>query len=356
MNCGSKSNITVGGRNFVGDLNSGSFSVGTSSDVNDTNYSATRTSLYQTARIFSLPSSYEFDIIDHGIYYVRLHFFPFRSGKTNLAEALFDVSTSNFSLLSNFGVKENSTSPVIEEFLLTINGSKFNIHFAPHRKSFAFVSAIEVFLIPDKDFVMGDFPLVTPAGSNQTYVSVGSQVLRTIHRVNVGGPQNNDSLWRTWIPDDDYLLSPGSAKVCPPYNGTLKYDVLGASNYSASDVVYRTCKELASNSSVITWRFDVSKSGARHMLRLHFCDIVSTRAAVVKFDASIYSNFRQKIYLDDSFNKVVQLSAPFYFDFVVDSDDSGAITISIAPRQDSKNKNAYLNGLEILEFSKELLN
>jgi hypothetical protein len=117
-----------------------------------------------------------------------------------------------------------------------------------------------------------------------------------------------------------------------------------------------TCKELASNSSVITWRFDVSKSGARHMLRLHFCDIVSTRAAVVKFDASIYSNFSQKIYLDDSFNKVVQLSAPFYFDFVVDSDDSGAITVSIAPRQDSKNKNACLNGLEILEFSKELMN
>jgi hypothetical protein len=254
INCGSKSNITVGGRNFVGDLNSGSFSVGTSSGVSETN-SATDMSLYQTARIFENPSSYEFNIINHGIYYVRLHFFPFLSGKTNLANALFDVSTSNFSLLSNFGVKENSNSPVIEEFLLTINGSKFNIHFTPHRKSFAFVSAIEVFLIPDDGFVMDDFPLVTPTGSNQTYVGVRSQVLRTIHRVNVGGPQNNDSLWRTWLPDDDYLLSPGSAKICPPYNGTLKYDVLGATNYSASDLIYRTCKELNSNSSDITWRF-----------------------------------------------------------------------------------------------------
>jgi hypothetical protein len=104
INCGSKSNITVGGRNFVGDLNFGSFSVGKSSTVSATN-SSTDTSLYQTARIFKHPSSYEFDIIDHGIYYVRLHFFPLISGKTNLADALFDVSTSNFSLLSNFGIK-----------------------------------------------------------------------------------------------------------------------------------------------------------------------------------------------------------------------------------------------------------
>jgi serine/threonine protein kinase len=348
INCGSKSNITVGGRNFVGDLNSGSFSVGTSSDVSETN-SATDMSLYQTARIFENPSSYEFNIINHGIYYVRLHFFPFMSGKTNLAKALFDVSTSNFSLLSNFGVKENSNSPVIEEFLLTINGSKFNIHFTPHRKSFAFVSAIEVFLIPDDGFVMDDFPLVTPTGSNQTYVGVRSQVLRTIHRVNVGGPQNNDSLWRTWLPDDDYLLSPGSAKICPPYNGTLKYDVLGATNYSASDLIYRTCKELNSNSSDITWRFDVKKN-ARHLVRLHFCDIVSTRAdVVIRFNLLIYSNFSQTIYPDDR-DGIEQLAAPFYYDFVVDSDDSGVMNVSVGPRQDSANKTAYLNGLEIMEF------
>jgi hypothetical protein len=80
-------------------------------------------SLYQTARIFKNPSSYEFDIIDHGIYYVRLHFFPFMSGKTNLIKAQFDVSTSFFWLLSNFGIKENSTSPVIEEFLLSTEAS-----------------------------------------------------------------------------------------------------------------------------------------------------------------------------------------------------------------------------------------
>jgi serine/threonine protein kinase len=370
INCGSKSNITVGGRNFIGDLNSGSFSVGTSSDVSDTN-SATDMSLYQTARIFKNPSSYEFDIIDHGIYYVRLHFFPFMSGSTNLADALFDVSTSNFSLLStsktqfdvstsnfslltNFGIKENSNSPVIEEFLLTINGSKFSIYFTPHRKSFAFVSAIEVFLIPDEHFVMDAFPLVTPAGSSEIYIGVRSQFLRTIHRVNVGGPQNNDTLWRTWIPDDGYLLSRGSAKNCVPYNGTLTYDVLGATNYSASDLVYGTCKELNSNSSNITWRFDVNKN-ARHLVRLHFCDIISARVDVaVRFNLFIYSNFSYTIYPDDPNGIEQYLAAPFYTDFVVDSDDSGLMNVSVGPRQDSANKTAYLNGLEIMEFMKEL--
>ncbi|XP_062154484.1 probable receptor-like protein kinase At5g24010 [Alnus glutinosa] len=350
INCGSKSNIIVGGRNFVGDLNSGSFSVGPSSTVSAIN-SSTDTSLYQTARVFTNPSSYEFDITDHGIYYVRLHFFPFTSGSTNLADAQFDVSSSSFSLLSNYGIKENSNLPVIEEFLLTINGSKFDIHFSPHRNSFAFVSAIEVFLIPDKDFVMDDFPLVTAAGSSETYVGVRSQFLRTIHRVNVGGPQNNDTLWRNWIPDDGYLLSQGSAKTCVPYKGELTYDVLGATLYSASDVVYRTCKELNSNSSNITWRFGVNKN-TRHLVRLHFCDIVSAEDAFVRFDLSIYSKFSQMIYPDDA-NGIEQLAAPFYYDFVVDSDDSGVMNISVGPRQDSKNKNAYLNGLEILEFAKK---
>jgi hypothetical protein len=353
INCGSKSNITVGGRNFVGDLNSGSFSVGKSSDVGDTN-SATDMSLYQTARIFKHPSSYEFDIINRGIYYVRLHFFPpFMSGRTNLADSLFNVSASNFSLLSNFSIKENSNSPVIEEFLLTINGSKFSIHFTPHRKSFAFVSAIEVFLIPDEGFVMDDFPLVTPAGSNETYVGVRSQVLRTIHRVNVGGPQNNDSLWRTWIPDDDYLLSPGSAKNCPPYDGTLIYNVLGlgVTDYSAPDLVYRTCKELSSNSSNISWRLNVNKN-TRHLVRLHFCDIVSAWGNITRFNLYIYTNFSQMIYPDDR-EGIAQLADAFYYDFVVDSDYSGVMSISVGPRQDSTIKNAYLNGLEIFEFMKE---
>ncbi|KAK7849865.1 putative receptor-like protein kinase [Quercus suber] len=355
INCGSKSNITVNGRNFVGDSNSNSlsFSVGPSSTVSDTN-SSTNNSLYQTARIFTNPSFYEFDIIDKGTYYVRIHFFTFVSGRTNLADALFDVSVSDFYLLSNFALQNNSNSPVIEEFLLTINGSKFSIQFTPHKNSFAFVSAVEVFLTPP-NFTTDGFPHVTPIGENGDYYGIPSQVFRTIHRVNVGGPKTNDTLWRNWIPDDEYLLSAGSAKTCASYNGTLNYDVIGGTNYSAPDLVYKTCKELnltvnkGSNSSNISWQFGVSKS-SRHMVRLHFCDIISKDPYLLKFNLYIYSYFSQMIY---PYEKTDQVAAPFYWDFVVDSDNSGYLNISVGPREDSTTKTAYLNGVEIMEFIKE---
>ncbi|XP_041029013.1 probable receptor-like protein kinase At5g24010 [Juglans microcarpa x Juglans regia] len=359
INCGSVSNISLSGREFVGDLNSGSFSFGPSSDISIvTTDSSTDTSLYQTARIFKKQSSFDFNITDFGIYYVRVHFFPFSSGRTNLADAHFDVSAFNFSLLSNFRIKDNSNSPLIKEYLLTINATKFSIQFTPRRKSFAFVSAIEVFLVPDKDFVKDrDVDLITPSGlSSHKYSGVRSEVLLTIHRVDVGGPQNNDSLWRNWIPDDEYLLPGESGKKCVPYEGTLNYGVNGANNYSASDLVYKTCRELnldssegSSNSSKITWRFDVSNR-ATHLVRLHFCDIISKNASDVFFSLSFYGNFTHMI----STNEISDLlAAPLYYELVVESDDSGYMDISVGPRQDSKNKTAYLNGVEIMEFMKK---
>ncbi|KAG2724304.1 hypothetical protein I3760_01G010500 [Carya illinoinensis] len=358
INCGSVSNISLSGREFVGDLNFGSFSVGPSSAISIvTTNSSTDTSLYQTARIFKKQSSFDFDITDFGIYYVRVHFFPLSSGRTNLADAYFDVSAFNFSLLSNFRIEDNRNSPLIKEYLLTINSTKFSIHFTPRRKSFAFISAIEVFLVPDQEFVKDHLDLITPSGlSNDKYYGVRSQVLLTTHRVDVGGPQNNDSLWRNWMPDDKYLLPGESGKTCVPYEGTLNYDVNGANNYSASDLVYKTCRELSldssegsSNSSKITWRFNVSRS-TTHLVRLHFCDIVSKNAGDVFFNIYFYGNFTHMISTN---NNTDLLAAPLYYDLVVKSDDSGSMDISVGPRQDSKNKTAYLNGVEIMEFMKE---
>ncbi|KAG6729107.1 hypothetical protein I3842_01G009800 [Carya illinoinensis] len=358
INCGSVSNISLSGREFVGDMNLGSFSFGSSSAINTiTTNSSTDSSLYQTARIFKNQASFDFHITDFGIYYVRVHFFPFSSGRTNLADAHFDVSAFNFSLLSNFRIQDNSNSPLIKEYLLTINATKFSIHFTPRRKSFAFVSAIEVFLVPDQDFVEDDFDLITPSGlSNDRYYGVRSQVLLTIRRVDVGGPQNSDSLWRNWIPDDKYRLPGESGKPGTNQRSKKSNNVNGANNYSASDLVYKTCRELnldsskgSSNSSKITWRFDVSRS-ATHLVRLHFCDIISKNASDVFFNLFFYGEFTHMI----STNNISQLlAAPLYYDLVVESDDSGSMDISVGPRQDSKNKTAYLNGVEIMEFMRE---
>ncbi|OMP01896.1 Malectin [Corchorus olitorius] len=67
INCGSDSAVTQGSRKFVGDKNPSSFSVGKSNSVTDSSQSAADTSsLYQTARFYTKPFSYNLDINETG--------------------------------------------------------------------------------------------------------------------------------------------------------------------------------------------------------------------------------------------------------------------------------------------------
>ncbi|RVX23471.1 putative receptor-like protein kinase [Vitis vinifera] len=187
-NCGSSSNATVNRRNFVGDVNTGSsyFPVRPSDDLKDGNPENGTSPLYQTARIFRNESWYEFRIAENDTYVVRFHFYPFLT-PTNLTESLFNVSVTGYSLLSNFRVQNRSNYPVIKEFAIPI------------------------------DFVSNGSRYITPAGSEGNYSGFESRALHIIHRINVGGPTippNNDTLWRSWTPDDDYLLLPGNLAHC----------------------------------------------------------------------------------------------------------------------------------------------
>ncbi|XP_057980225.1 probable receptor-like protein kinase At5g24010 [Malania oleifera] len=356
VNCGSDSTATYGSRTFVGDLNSGSFSVGKSIPVKNTNTTPGTSILYQTARIYRYPSWYEFGITENGTYLVRLHFFPF-SSPTDLSAALFNVSALGFSLLSNFSVRIDRNLPVVEEFVLNIEVDNFRIYFTPCKEaSFAFINAIEVFITPE-GFISGDPPLVTPAGSDKHDRVLLSHGLRTVYRINVGGREltpDNDTLLRSWIPDDGYLFFNGSAKNSEFYSGTPNYQQ-GVTEYIAPFLVYQTAKELnidsnrTTNFFNITWRFEVSKN-ARHLVRAHFCDIVSPSLNAVLFNFYIDNQFSKKI---DPYNVIPQLAAPFYFDFMVDSDDSGVMNISVGPRRDSMQQTAFLNGLEIMEVCKD---
>ncbi|RVW57249.1 putative receptor-like protein kinase [Vitis vinifera] len=281
INCGSSSNTTVNGRIFVGDVNSGSsFSVGRSSPVKDDNLSTAAYPLYQTDRIFKQESFYEFQTTVSGTYLIRFHFYPF-SSPINLADDLFDVSASGFSLLSNFRVANSSNSHVMKEFAVPVQVENFRIDFTPQESSFGFVNAIEVFPAPNgffPDRVVG----ANPAGHSGTYKGVLSQVLYTIHRINVGGltiTPDNDTLWRSWIPDDAYLYFSGAAKNSEFY----------------SDKLNKYGEEI--NPYNITGR-----------------------------------------------------AAPFYYDYIVDSHDSGYVNFSIGPREEPKTRTAFLNGLEIMEL------
>ncbi|KAL5766555.1 hypothetical protein ACOSP7_017172 [Xanthoceras sorbifolium] len=359
INCGSDNNMNSPGRVFTGDLNSGSFSfTKQSSPVRDSNQAGQSATIYQTARVFRQPSLYEFEISNTSTYLVRLHFFAFSSpAPTNLSTAVFDVSTSEFSLLRNFTIQNSSKSPIVKEFLLSISVGKFNIYFVPKVSTFAFVNAIEVFPAPES-FILDTTPHITSTGSNGNYTDILSKVLHTIHRINVGGltvTEDNDTLWRTWVPDDSYLYNSDTAENRPSYTGMLNYQGR-VSEYTAPGFVYQTAKQMnksggsPTNSFNITWSFSVRKN-ARHFVRVHFCDIVSPfspSSNVLIFSLFIVGKFKQEINPHD---EVGQLAAPFYFDFVVDSDDSGIMNISVGPNKKSYPENtAFLNGLEIMEI------
>nr|XP_023920770.1 probable receptor-like protein kinase At5g24010 [Quercus suber] len=356
INCGASSDAKLYNDHvFVADRNSASFSTGKSEHVSNT--STWIPKLYQTARVYRQPCSYRFEIDQNGTYIVRLHFFAYSSGRANLYDALFNVSASGFSLLTNFSIRNSSDSPVIKEFLLTIPQGDFRIQFIPSQNSsLAFVNAIEVFLA-NETRITDNVTRVTSAGNAGNYKGLLSRALQAIHRINFGGSQidYDETYWRKWVADDSYLMpNNDSAKNSTPYSQTPKYDLTLATNYTAPDDVYQTAKQLKTdcdscNASLrtLTWRFPVSKNTS-HFVRVHFCDIVFKTLNDTMFNLYIYSNFVQLI---DPYNKTEDFAVPFYFDYVVDSDDSGFANFSISPLENgSPIRNAFLNGLEIMEF------
>ncbi|CAN4091559.1 unnamed protein product [Withania somnifera] len=356
INCGSDSPLLVSGTKFSSDLISDSRH---SHSVKDPTSSIDLAGIYGTARKFTQSSQYKFQIEENiSVYMVRLHFFAFSS----LFDAKFDVLASGYLLLSNFSIPRNVTSPVIKEFLLPVNNPTFEITFRPSQdSSFAFVNAIEAFVTP-QDFIPESAAYVTARGkSNASKKGLSSSTLTLIHRINVGGPKitpDNDTMRRNWVPDDDYLFIPKLAKNHSTTSARPSYhpEEGGATPCDAPDFVYKTAKEMnkdaetpSNNSFNITWLFGVNRS-ATFFVRLHFCDIVSERRNGTVFNLYIYGLFGQVI---SPFDRISERAAPFYVDFVVDSDGSGFMNISVGPQHDSATQNAFLNGVEIMELINE---
>ncbi|XP_021623500.2 probable receptor-like protein kinase At5g24010 [Manihot esculenta] len=357
INCGSESTVSLlDGRTFVGDKNSDSFSAGNGVSISSASVllPAGTSPLYQTARIYRQPSYYELTIADNGTYLLRFHFLAFSSEGTNLSDALFSVSASKFLLLSNFSVKNTTHLPVIKEFFLTINADKFRIYFKPDTEtSFAFVNALEVLILP-QDIIKDEYAVAVPPLGTVNGTFLLSNAFQTLYRIDVGQDAriSNDPFWRDWVGDDPYLIPGSSAKNCTFYYGKLN-QAPGAVEDIAPDLVYRTCKEVsmdiggASNFSNITWSFNVRKK-AKLLVRLHFCDTFSVSPGTLKFDLYIYTKFKWVI--DPSNVTAGTLAAPIFRDCVLESDDSGYVNFSIGPNVDSEKKDAFLHGLEIMEF------
>lgn len=368
INCGSRDPVVVDidHRSFTGDSSQQGSRFLTSSarsipltDANPASYSSP---LYRTARAFKSPSRYVFDIKDQGVHhFVRLHFsYIYNSSSLDFSSAKFHVIANGFLLLRDFSLENSQKGSVIKEFIINIDVGKLELIFAPSERSkFAFVNAVEVISAP-KDLI-ADVAQYVDSGRNERIVGLLKNGFETVYRVNVGGPKVtpfNDSLWRTWIPDDEYFKSnEGSSKV--HFGGRIGYRPGGASREVGPDNVYSSARVIkSSDSSVprlnITWMFPGIEA-YNYLIRMHFCDIASISLNLLYFNVYVNGNLAYEN-LDLSMITSYLLASPFYADFVVDGRKSGVLTVSVGPSNASlpHSFDAILNAVEILKISNEM--
>ncbi|KAL6200065.1 hypothetical protein ACLB2K_029847 [Fragaria x ananassa] len=315
IDCGSPANTSVGNRVYLADKLASKF-LSTPKDVLVTGPLTKITSLddsplYQTARVFTGSSKFTFSIGQTGRHWIRLYFYPFISGSYDLSKAKFSVSTQTYGLLSDFSVHNSS---VMKEFSVNVTSSSLVVTFTPSSGSFAFLNAIEVVSVPD-DLITDD---ASPTPGK--FQGLMSQALETTWRVNMGGPMvtfENDTLWRTWVPDQDFLVNKNLAKDVSNV-AAVQYAEGFATADTAPRTVYGTLTEMNSaddpNSNFnVTWEFTD---------------------------------------LDLSTITVNVLAAAYYLDYGTTSVASDKLRISIGPSSvNNAYPNAILNGLEIMKMN-----
>ncbi|KAM1495143.1 hypothetical protein ACFXTI_029410 [Malus domestica] len=351
IDCGSLANTTVGNRVFLAD-NLASKYLSSPKDVvaNVSLKSITSfgdSPLYQTARIFPESSKYTFSISHSGRHWIRLYFYPFVFGSYDLSKAKFSISAQNFALLTDFSV-QNTT---LKEFSVNVTSDSLVITFTPSSNSFAFLNAIEVVSVPDQ--------LITDdvSSGSEKFQGLMNQALETAWRVNMGGPIvsfENDTLWRTWVPDQSFLVNENLAKDFSNI-AAVKYDVGLATEDIAPQTVYGTLTEMNSadnpNSNFnVTWEFTVDP-GFQYLVRFHFCDVVSKSLNQLYFNVYVDSS-NVAPDLDLSTMTINKLAVPYYLDIVTASIVRNKLRISIGPSAvNNAYPNAILNGLEIMKMN-----
>ncbi|KAJ1693584.1 hypothetical protein LUZ63_010282 [Rhynchospora breviuscula] len=306
--------------------------------------------LHGTARVFPRPASYEFHIKEKGAHLIRLHFYPFSSSEYELSSALFHVLVGEFSLLANF----STSVPVLKEFIVQIDTESIFINFIPAQdNTIAFVNAIEVISAPT-DLVL-DIGSLVKSGQVEKFEGLSKQAFETIHRVNMGGPKVtpfNDSLWRTWLPENEVSVKlDASDSETKSFSGRINYLESGASREVAPDNVYQTARVMDKSSHNMSWEFSLRPEN-RYLVRMHFCDVVSMALNEMYFNIYINGYLVNKDF--DLSYVTGQLAAPYYIDFIVDTNNSGSLQITIGSSDISKPNwvHGLLNGLEIFKMNK----
>ncbi|KAK8638800.1 hypothetical protein V6N13_137209 [Hibiscus sabdariffa] len=355
IDCGSSRNRSVGVRQFVADdSNPSSYTLSTPQHTlaNSTSNSIPLyygSSLYQTARIFSGPSDYSFPIKEQGRHWIRLHFFPFVFEKYNMSNAKFSVSAQNFSLTRE---TQSGNVPVVKEYSLNITSNRLVLRFIPDSESFAFINALEVFSIPE-NIVPEEARMVGRKGDKR---SLREAALETVARVDMGNstvlPQN-DTLWRLWVSDDEYLIDKklgsfmSNVSAVNFTGGLVTEDIAPASVYGTATRFNLDDPTLNAN---LTWSFDVDP-GFDYLARLHFCDIVSNSSTQQGVFVEIFINTHSAGHLDLGSQTSHILGAPYFMDVCTRIGDSRKLNVSVGSSNIVNFPSVILNGLEIMKIN-----
>ncbi|XP_042494249.1 probable receptor-like protein kinase At5g61350 [Macadamia integrifolia] len=256
-------------------------------DIMATTSNSIASPLYQTARIFNGPTS-------------SYNFPILQQGRHWIRLYFFpfqyqgyNMSMAIFSVTAqNFIILSNfqtQNGSVFKEFSLPVVSDNLVHSFIPAEHSFAFLSGLEVVSVPDS-------------------------------------------------------LNTDDAQNCGPTR-----DI-------APDFVYGTATKMNyANATVepnfnITWKFKVD-SGFQHLIRFHFCDIVSRAHNMLYFNVHVNS-WVVAPDLDLSSLTANRLAAPYYMDFVLGSSNITILSVSVGPSTSvsSRNQKAFLNGLEIMKI------
>ncbi|KAL9238924.1 hypothetical protein vseg_013292 [Gypsophila vaccaria] len=350
LDCGSPSNVTIGNRVFLADSYASKYLSAPKNILGNTSAN-TNLELYETARVFDGAASYKLPITQLGRYFIRLYFFPFAFGAYNLSTARFSVSAQQFSLLTDF---VPSQSAVMKEFSINVTSKDLVINLQPATKSVAFLNALEVVLVPD-DLIQDDATLVNPLGS---FKGLTSLALATVARVNMGGPTvdfNNDTLWRTWVPDDS--LENKNSAISVSKIGAVRYDPKSfATTADAPATVYGTCRRINTRNDPnanlnVTWDFDIDP-GFQYLIRFHYCDIVSLSLGELYFNVFVDSFLVTPA--NDLSTLTGSLATPVFADYVTTFRTNNKLRIGIGTVIVNGNQpDGILNGLEIMRMSND---
>lgn len=288
---------------------------------------------------------------------VRLHFNSFISRGFDLGLAQFHVLVNGFVVLSDFSRVNDGSLRVLEYLIKVDDDEKLVVMFVPNKDTeFAFVNAIEVISAPQD--LVPDTARYLSSGGVVDFDGLSNQALEVVYRLNVGGPKVtpfNDSLWRTWMPDDRFYRPNQQARRLY-FGGRIKYQKGGASREVGPDNVYNSARLIKSMNAFVprvnmTWELPVV-GGYKYLVRLHFCDIASISIGLLYFNVYVDGNLA---YEDLDLSSITGLLAsPFYADFVVDAADSvGNLSVNIGP---SKKSIPYvvdgiLNGIEVMKLN-----